>query len=360
MERRMFLGAGAGAAWAMAAATGSQKLFEIDRVAEGVWSVIANPMVVGNCNGAVFELSDGLVVVDTHVRPSASQYVLNEIRKQTKKPVKYVVLTHIHGDHVQGMGTYLKLTPRPVFVTHAATRKRMVEGGNPVTSVVSGAEKALAAAESQLAKAGAGGEKEFLARSVAERKSFLAEMKTAVMEAPAVSVTRDFVIHDKMGDVQVMFRGMGHTDGDLCVYSPQRKVIATGDLAVSTTPGINQWIYHWPRTLNGFATECDFDQVIPGHGGVQKGRQRFAQLGDYLEELLNVVQTRRRGGKTAADLKKEITAESLVSLKGGYAEYLGEQIFRYRLLPGVTNAGQALRTSIQGNIDQVYNVVGQL
>lgn len=358
MERRTFLGSGA--AWAMsAAAAAPAQLFEVGRVTDGVWSIIANPMVIGNCNGAVFELSDGLVVVDTHARPSASQYVLNEIRKQTKKPVKYVVLTHIHGDHVQGMATYLKLTPRPVFLTHAATRKRMVESGNPVASIVSGAEKALAAAEEQLAKA-AGDQKEFLTRSVAERKAFLAEMRTAVLEPPALTVTRDFVIHDRMGDVHVLFRGLGHTDGDLCVYSPQKKVIATGDLAVSTTPFINQWLYHWPRTLNAFATECDFEHVIPGHGAVQKGKQRFTQFADYLEDLMNTVQMRRRGGKTAADLKKEITPETLVSLKGGYAAYLGEQILRYRLLPGVKNADDALRVSLQGNIDQVYNVLGQL
>ncbi|MBY0375823.1 MAG: hypothetical protein K2Q23_17635, partial [Bryobacteraceae bacterium] len=134
----------------------------------------------------------------------------------------------------------------------------------------------------------------------------------------------------------------------------------SGDLAVSTTPFINQWLYHWPRTLNAFATECDFEHVIPGHGAVQKGKQRFTQFADYLEDLMNTVQMRRRGGKTAADLKKEITPETLVSLKGGYAAYLGEQILRYRLLPGVKNADDALRVSLQGNIDQVYNVLGQL
>jgi glyoxylase-like metal-dependent hydrolase (beta-lactamase superfamily II) len=363
MTRRSLLAASpslAAAQNASAAAPFNSAPFNLERVADGVWAAIANPAVIGNCNGAVFELSDGLLIVDTHARPGAAAAMMAELRKSTKKPVKYIVLTHIHGDHVQGISYYRKTAPQAVFIAHENTRKRMAEGGNPVPGILANQEKALRAAEERAAKA-SGEELKFVQREIRERREFVKEMTGVTLDLPAVTLSRDLVIHDKLQEIHILHRGFGHTDGDLVVYSPQRKVIATADLAVSTTPNIGPWIYHWPRTLVAVGQDCGFEHVIPGHGGVQQGRQTFARFANYLEELLLTVETKRRQRKSLEDVRKEVTPASLPSLAGEYGRYIGEQIFRYRMQPpSVQSGSQALTSAVSGNAEQIYNVLSRL
>jgi cyclase len=347
-SRRAFL-----SSTALAGAALAQKppasAFEIEKVADGVWATLAKPMAIGNCNGAVFELSDGLLIVDTHARPSAAQAALQAIRQQTKKPIKYVVLTHIHGDHVQGMPAYRKAAPGAQFITHAATRKRMSEGGDPMPGIRAAREKALAEAEQKLAASGAD-EKAYWQRVVAESKDFLAEMKNVTLTLPEITVSRDWVIHDKLQDIHVLFRGRGHTDGDLMVYSPQRRVIATADLCPSTNPLLSPFVRELPRTLVAFAQECPFDKAIPGHGSVQNGPETLYRLADYVEEMTFTAERWRA--------PKQLKPSEVKSLSGAYGQYMAEQIWRWRLpLPGVKSAEQALAAAVATNSDQVYNAV---
>src|SRR5437016_12412488 len=83
-----------------------EDLFEIKPVAEGVYAAIAKPAYRVNCNAAIILLADGVLVVDTHPKPSPSRALIAQIKKRTDKPVKYVVNTHPHYDHYQGQEAY--------------------------------------------------------------------------------------------------------------------------------------------------------------------------------------------------------------------------------------------------------------
>lgn len=79
--------------------------FDVKQVANGVYAVIAKPGIASN--GAFIVNRDDVVVVDTHLRPSWARETIAEIRKVTDKPVRYVINTHWHRDHVQGNQTYI-------------------------------------------------------------------------------------------------------------------------------------------------------------------------------------------------------------------------------------------------------------
>ena len=60
-----------------------------------------------NCNAAVIVNRDHVLVVDTHSKPSAAKALLRQIRNEvTELPVKYVVDSHLHGDHAMGNEAY--------------------------------------------------------------------------------------------------------------------------------------------------------------------------------------------------------------------------------------------------------------
>ena len=82
---------------------GLPKLFNIRKVADGVYAAIGQASALINSNAAIFEMSDGLLVVDTHSKPSAVFSLVSQIKKEVStKPVKYIVNSHFHWDHTQG------------------------------------------------------------------------------------------------------------------------------------------------------------------------------------------------------------------------------------------------------------------
>src|SRR5918994_3998416 len=81
----------------------SDAAFTLTKVGPGVWAAIDSRTKVAAGGNAGFVIGDeGVVVVDTFVTVAAAQQLLGEIRKLTQLPVKYVINTHYHADHVGG------------------------------------------------------------------------------------------------------------------------------------------------------------------------------------------------------------------------------------------------------------------
>src|SRR5919108_6262975 len=88
------------------AETAAKDLFELKPVDDGVYAAIAAPQYKVNPNAAVILTNDGVVVVDSHSKPSAAQALYKEIRGVTKQPVRKLINTHFHWDHWQGNEVY--------------------------------------------------------------------------------------------------------------------------------------------------------------------------------------------------------------------------------------------------------------
>ncbi len=81
-------------------------------LAEGIWQfTTAADGYVEQLNSVVVECERDLVVFDTGTRPSDARFVLGEIRKLTRKPVRYLVNSHWHPDHWSGNEVYLAAYP---------------------------------------------------------------------------------------------------------------------------------------------------------------------------------------------------------------------------------------------------------
>src|SRR5678809_413618 len=90
----------------------AEDLFDIKPMANGVYAAIAKPAYKVNCNAAIILLGDSVLVVDTHSKPSAARALIEQIKKLTPKPVRFVVNTHFHWDHYQGCLLYTSPSPR--------------------------------------------------------------------------------------------------------------------------------------------------------------------------------------------------------------------------------------------------------
>ena len=76
-------------------------------------------------------------------------------------------------------------------------------------------------------------------------------------------------------EIQILLLGRGHTDGDVFIYLPKEKVVATGDALIDWMPFLNDGFPEdWVQTLAALE-QLDFAQIIPGHGEVRRSPARL-------------------------------------------------------------------------------------
>src|SRR5206468_6327806 len=85
---------------------------------------------------------------------------------------------------------------------------------------------------------------------------------------PTRTVSTTVTLHEQGREIQLHLLGRGHTDGDLYIYLPKEKVVATGDALIDWMPFFNDgYPEEWVQTLNALE-KLDFTHIIPGHGEV--------------------------------------------------------------------------------------------
>src|SRR5258707_1696582 len=107
-------------------------------MADGFYAATSTTAYKVNCNAAIIILSDSVLIVDTHSKPSAARALIDQIKKLTPKPVKYVVNTHFHWDHYQGNEAYPSSWPAGVeIISSEATRPNIQRLAiTPLTNVI--------------------------------------------------------------------------------------------------------------------------------------------------------------------------------------------------------------------------------
>ena len=107
--------------------TVTKDLFEVKAVADGVYAAIAAPQYKVNSNAAVILTNDGVVVVDSHSKPSAARALYQEIRGLTKNPVHKLINTHFHWDHWQGNEVYAEDSTNLEIIVSERTRQHLTD-----------------------------------------------------------------------------------------------------------------------------------------------------------------------------------------------------------------------------------------
>jgi hypothetical protein len=103
-------------------------LFEFKKIADGIYGAIAKPTAMLNCNAAVIVNRDHILVVDTHSKPSAAKALIRQIRDEiTQLPVRYVVDSHLHGDHATGNEAYPEVFGGGVEVISSVKTREWME-----------------------------------------------------------------------------------------------------------------------------------------------------------------------------------------------------------------------------------------
>lgn len=295
--------------------------FDIQKVADGVYAAVAAPAYKVNSNTAIIESDDGVVVVDTHSKPSAARVIVAHLRDMTTKPVRYVVNTHFHWDHWHGNEVYPSIYPGAEIVTNQLTREAMVRKGlKRIQDHVRQMPAEIAQLKAALAKATGDGERERLRDDLRMAEAYLAEVTALKPALPTMAFERTMKIYRRDREIHLLFLGRAHTEGDVFVYLPKEKVVITGDALIGWTPYMGDgYPEDWAGTLDRLA-ELDFTHIIMGHGA-PTGREWLGTFRSYVHDMVEAVREEAARGATLEEVQRRVTERLAPAYEKPFSAY---------------------------------------
>ena len=220
----------------------------------------------GGANTLVRVTTEGLILVDTK-NPSDENYkrLMEEIASVSKLPVKYVLNTHHHPDHV-------------------GNNQKFIDAGAQVVGL------------------------EVL------KQHMTSDPRTKdIPGPPTVTFAKDYVLRFGGAVVEAHAYGRGHTGDDTMVYFPDSKVVMVSDQITNATPIVDfangGSAVEWTQILDG-VLKLDFEMAIPGRGDpktraeVEAYRKNFAALIDRAKGAI-------KNGATKDQLAAQVKTDDL-------------------------------------------------
>ncbi len=316
--------------------------FDFVKVADGVHVAVAAPAYKVNCNTAIIESDDGVLIVDTHSKPSAARVIVERLREMTAKPVRYVVNTHFHWDHWHGNEVYPQAYPGAEIVTNQITREAMRRRGlKRIQDHVRQVPDEVARLRSELAAAPPDRRAQVEA-DLRLAEAYLTEVKALRPALPTIAFEETMTLYRRDREIHLLHLGRAHTEGDVFVHLPREKVVITGDAVIGWTPFMGDgYPEDWVGTLDRLA-RLDWDHMIMGHGEVA-GRDWLSTFRGYVHAVVEATREEMARGATLDEIKQRVPARLAPAYEKPFSKY-GD----YR----------PWRTQILGNIERIVATAG--
>ena len=333
-------------------ASGQSAQFEVVKVAEGVYAAIRKepPGLTVNANTVFIVNTEDVIVVDTTLTPGSAREVLAALRKLTTKPVRYVVNTHWHDDHILGNQVYREAFPGVEFVAHAKTLEYLPTTGltnRKQAMSADGYPRFIAALKNRLEKNESvfGGpldeeERATLTSDIRIAQRYMAENPSAQVILPTVTLEDRLTLHRGKRTIEILSPGRGHTSGDIVVHLPAEGVLITGDLVIWPVPYVGNPQSHpgdWGATLEKLIALRPA-VIIPGHGPVLRDDAYLKLMANLFASIKRQVEASVGRGETLEQTRKGVNLDEFQKAFAGDSR-MRKMIFRsYVMGPAVEAA----------------------
>ena len=227
------------------------------QLSEHCWAYTAE----GDPNTGVIITDDAVLICDALATPVMAAKLIAEIRKVSKAPIKYVVLSHYHAVRVLGASGYRPEGMQQIIASQG-TYELIVERG----------------AQDMM--------------SEYERFPRLFENFESIpgLTWPTLVFRQELTLWMGKLEVKVMHLGPGHTKGDTVVWIPSEKVLFSGDLVecdAACYTGDAQ-LEEWPATLAAVRA-LGAEKIVPGRGPALTSAAEIARGLDYTTDFVTTL-----------------------------------------------------------------------
>ena len=276
-------------------------LFEIKKIGDGVYAAISPGESSAGANAGFVIGEDGVAVIDTFEDAAAAKVLLEEIRKITKLPIRFVINTHYHIDHVAGNGVFAEAGA--TVVAHRNVREWIHT----------------------------------------ENLKFFGAKITPDQKKMVESLVAPSVVYSDSLDLYLGSRHLalhyypGHTGGDTVVEVPDAHAVFCGDLFWrKTLPNlIDASTDRWVTTLDKLATIAPDGTYVPGHGDIGNSND-VKDFRGYLVELRSSVTAAQAAGKSGT----EVVDAVLPNLQTKYGTW---EFFKYFAKSNIADTAKELK-----------------
>ncbi|MGH1418129.1 MAG: quinoprotein relay system zinc metallohydrolase 2 [Hyphomicrobiaceae bacterium] len=229
-------------------------------------------------NASIIVGKDAVAVIDTSSTAKMGKALLDEIRKVTQKPIRYVINTHMHPDHVLGNAAFK--AEGTAFVAHHKMARGLTSRAE---GYLNGTREAV-------------GEENFAGTEI-------------VLPNIAIKEEKTLDLGDRI--IKLKARPTAHTDNDLTIYDETTKTIILGDLLFSEhIPTLDGSIVGWLKLIDVMKSESA-ERVIPGHGpNSLPWPTALEPLKAYLATIAKEVRAQIAQGQTLSHASKTVGTEA--------------------------------------------------
>jgi glyoxylase-like metal-dependent hydrolase (beta-lactamase superfamily II) len=223
----------------------------------------------------------GVIVTDP-ISSEAAAWLKAKIKTLTDQPVRYVIYSHHHNDHITGGSVFADTA---LFVSQAAARPKILQAADPQTPV------------------------------------------------PDLTFTDRMSIDLGGKHVELIYTGRNHSDNSLVVLLPQDRLLFAVDFIPVETVAYRALPDGYPDEWIGSLRQIEgleFDTLVPGHGKIGT-REHVRMFRGYLQDLRAAVQEQVQKGVSLEEAKKNVQLPKYEQW-ARYADWLPENVegmYRY-------------------------------
>jgi len=244
----------------------------------------------GDPNTGVIVGDDGVMVIDAQATPLMAREVIRRIRKVTKKPIRYVTLSHYHAVRVLGASAFKAEQVIASQRTLGLIRER---GRQDMASEIGRFPRLFRGRES-----------------------------IPGLTWPTMVFKDEMTVMMGKLEVRIIHPGPGHTGGDTIVWVPSQRVLFSGDL-VEYEAGIYTGDAHleeWPNTLDKLRA-LKPRALVPGRGPALKTARESEKAIRYTRDFVRGLYANARRGVAARKSLKDVYAATRRNMDPAYGAY---------------------------------------
>lgn len=324
------------------------EIYDLQKISDNVYSFIApqsnSGVVQGNCTFIIGE--DSVLVFDTGQFPSLAKRMVEDIKKITPKPVRFIVNSHWHFDHNWGNGVFRAAYPGVAIISTEFTRELIASEGpkyiekQPAinSKQAENLRKLIADGNFPDGRPISDERRRRMQRTADTLEHINLEFPFTVNTPPNVAFEKELTLDLGKREVQVFWLGRANTAGDAVLWLPDAKLLLAGDTVVYPAPfAFGSYISEWPVTLKKMM-DLQPAIVIPGHGPVLHDTVYLQTIAEMFQDLTKQVNAAVAQGLNFEETQKKVNLDE----------------FAKRLPGGAADKNPFFPTFLYGGIDRAY------